>query len=101
MAEHAFNFALKNERRPFQIICMPSYGVEIIDGIPVYLKDGNILAFQHGSSLNSDAAGASVAAPIKLGTYDSTTKKATWYASDVMTEWLENFRATMTGRSRK
>jgi hypothetical protein len=80
---------------------MPSHGVEIIDGIPVYLKDGNLLAFQHGSSLNSDTAAVSVAAPIKLGTYDSTTKKATWSPSDAMTEWLDNFRATMTGRSRK
>uniref|UniRef100_A0A6C0ANC0 Uncharacterized protein n=1 Tax=viral metagenome TaxID=1070528 RepID=A0A6C0ANC0_9ZZZZ len=74
---------------------MPSHGVEIIDGIPVHLKDGNMLAFQHGSSLNSEIQ------PIKLGTYDSTTKKATWSPSDAMTQWLENFRATMTGRSRK
>ena len=75
---------------------MPSHGVEIIDGIPVHLKDGNMLAFQHGSSLNSDQAVA-----IKLGTYDAATKKATWLPSDQMTAWLENFRATMTGRSRK
>lgn len=80
---------------------MPSHGVEIIDGIPVHLKDGNMLAFQHGSSLNSDAAAASVATPIKLGTYDAATKKASWSPSDQMTAWLENFRATMTGRSRK
>jgi len=78
---------------------MPSHGVEIIDGIPVHLKDGNMLAFQHGSSLNSDAA--AVVAPIKLGTYDATTKKATWSPSDQMIAWLENFRTTMTGRSRK
>jgi hypothetical protein len=79
---------------------MPSHGVEIIDGIPVYLKDGNMLAFQHGSSLNSDQA-ATVVAPIKLGTYDSTTKKATWSPSDQMAQWLDTFRASMTGRSRK
>ena len=80
---------------------MPNHGVEIIDGIPVYLKDGNMLAFQHGSSLNSDGGATSVAAPIKLGTYDATTKKATWSAPHAMAEWLENFRATMAGRSRK
>jgi hypothetical protein len=74
---------------------MPSHGVDIIDGIPVYLKDGNMTAFQHGSSLNSEVS------PIKLGTYDSTTKKATWSASDAMTQWLDTFRASMTGRSRK
>jgi uncharacterized surface anchored protein len=78
---------------------MPSHGVEIIDGIPVYLKDGNMFAFQHASSLNSDAAPA--AAPIKLGTYNATEKKATWLVSDQMAQWLENFRATMTGRLRK
>lgn len=89
----------KNECGDLQIISMPTYGVDIIDGIPVYLKDGNMLAFQHGSSLNADSA--SVVAPIKLGTYDSTTKRATWSASDGMAQWLDTFRATMTGRSRK
>jgi hypothetical protein len=72
---------------------MPSHGVEIIDGIPVHLKDGNMLAFQHGS-INQ-------VPPIKLGTYDSATKRATWAVSDQMTQWLESFRETMTGRSRK
>ena len=89
----------KNECGLTADISMPSHGVEIIDGIPVHLKDGNMLAFQHGSSLNSDAA--AVATPIKLGTYDAGTKKALWSTSDQMTAWLENFRATMTGRSRK
>ena len=86
----------KNERGLAAEIGMPSHGVEIIDGIPVHLKDGNMLAFQHGSSLNSDQPAA-----IKLGTYDATTKKATWSPSDQMAQWLENFRATMTGRLRK
>lgn len=75
---------------------MPSHGIEIIDGIPVHLKDGNMFAFQHGSSLNSDQATS-----IKLGTYDTGTKKATWLPSDAMSQWLENFRTTITGRSRK
>jgi hypothetical protein len=90
--------ALKNECIHFKISSMPSHGVEIIDGIPVHLKDGNMLAFQHGSSLNADFASN---APIKLGTYDSTTKRATWSTSDAITQWLDTFRATMTGRSRK
>ena len=77
---------------------MPSHGIEIIDGIPVHLKDGNMLAFQHGSSLNSDAAAT---VPIKLGTYDATAKKATWAPSDAMGQWLDSFRATLAGRSRK
>lgn len=72
---------------------MPSHGVEIIDGIPVHLKDGSMLAFQHGS-INQGA-------PIKLGTYDAEAKRATWSASDAMAQWLDTFRATMTGRSRK
>jgi len=102
-AGRQFNFAVgltpKNECGILQIHGMPSHGVEIIDGIPVHLKDGSMFAFQHGSSLNSDAA--TVAAPIKLGTYDATAKKATWSPSDAMTQWLTAFRATMTGRSRK
>ena len=86
----------KNEHRSLQILGMPNHGVEIIDGVPVHLKDGNMLAFQHGGSLNSDQA-----ASIKLGTYDAATKKATWLPSDQVTQWLENFRMTITGRSRK
>jgi hypothetical protein len=86
----------KNEHESLQILGMPSHGVEIIDGIPVHLKDGNMFAFQHGGSLNSDQATS-----IKLGTYDTATKKATWLPSDAMGQWLENFRTTITGRSRK
>ena len=72
---------------------MPSHGVDIIDGVPVHLKDGTMFAFQHGS-INQ-------LPPIKLGTYDSMTKRAIWSVTGAMTEWLETFRSTMTGRSRK
>ena len=46
---------------------MPSHGVDIIDGIPVLLKDGLMYAFQPGQTLN-----------VKLGSYSATTKKAVW-----------------------
>jgi hypothetical protein len=48
---------------------MPSHGVDIIDGIPVYLKGAILYAFQHGTTL--------INSPIKLGTYDSDKKLTT------------------------
>ena len=48
---------------------MPSHGAEIIEGVPVLLKDGVMYAFQYGL-VNPPT--------IKLGTYVVTTKKATW-----------------------
>jgi len=72
---------------------MPSHGVEIIDGIPVQIKDGQMNAFQ-----------PSVGPPtkkIRLGTYDSTTKKAIWQETEEMKAWLDEYRASLTARSRK
>lgn len=70
---------------------MPNHGIEIIDGIPVHLKDGGMYAFQPGSSAAS--------AQIKLGTY--IDKKANWEITEPMTTWLNEYRANLTGRSRK
>ena len=70
---------------------MPSHGVDIIDGIPVILKDGNMYAFQPG-----------VTAPqIKLGTYIAATKKATWETSEAIASWLTSYRDSLMARSRK
>lgn len=77
------------------ILSMPNHGVEIIDGIPVHLKDGNMFAFQHGLPADKQLGS------INLGTYDSTTKKATWNPSDTMKQWLDVFQANLVGRSRK
>lgn len=67
---------------------MPSHGADIIDGIPVVLKDTIMYAFQ-------------VTPPIRLGTYNAGTKVATWESSDAITNWLALFRQSLTSRSRK
>lgn len=77
---------LKNETLTWPITSMPSHGVEIIDGIPVILKDGQMFAFQ-------------TQPPIKLGTY--IDKKATWIPTEEMSSWLTSYQASMVSRSRK
>ena len=71
---------------------MPNHGVELIDGIPVLLKENEIFAFQPGSSQSKK---------IKLGHYDATTKKATWDNTEDMKKWVEEFQAGLVPRSRK
>ena len=72
---------------------MPSHGVEIIDGIPVILKGSTMYAFQHGL-INPTAE------QIILGTYDATTKKATW--TDVSLDaWVAAYRGELVPQSRK
>jgi len=70
---------------------MPSHGVEIIEGIPVLLRDGGMYAFQHG-----------VANPpsIRLGSYNAATKKATWEAT-ALPQWLATYKTNLVARSRK
>ena len=70
---------------------MPNHGVEIIDGIPVHVKDGQLLAFQPGNPTKR----------IKLGQYDVTTKKATWQETDEMKSWLAEYQTSLVARSRK
>jgi hypothetical protein len=70
---------------------MPSHGVDIIDGIPVILKDGVMTAFQPGLTVP----------PIRLGTYDSATKAAKWEPVATLNPWLDTFRQSMVARSRK
>jgi hypothetical protein len=74
---------------------MPNHGIELIDGIPVTLKGSEMFAFQPGSSQ------APAAKRIKLGNYDTTTKKATWDNTDEMKKWVEDFQASLVPRSRK
>ena len=96
-----FNFAfckfsrLKNECRYIILSSMPNHGVDIIDGIPVHLKDGKMIAFQHGLPADKQLGS------INLGSYDAATKIATWTVSESMNEWLATFRASLIGRSRK
>ena len=75
---------------------MPSHGVEIIDGIPVYLKGANMFAFRPEQSA---AAIANAGPDLKLGTYDAATKKATW--TQPPDAWLNAFRESLAPRSRK
>jgi len=71
---------------------MPAHGVEIIDGIPVILKDGEMYAFQPG---------VTTVPAICLGTYSSVTKTATWAVTEPMTAWMSSYRETLVARSRK
>jgi len=71
---------------------MPSHGVEIIDGIPVVLKDNVMYAFQHQAPSPTQ---------IRLGSYNPLTKKATWDAPDALNAWVESYQASLGSRSRK
>jgi hypothetical protein len=75
---------------------MPSHGVEIIDGIPVYLKGANMFAFRPEQAT---AAIANAGQDLKLGTYDAATKRATWLQPPAT--WLTTFRESLAPRSRK
>ena len=75
---------------------MPNHGVELIDGIPVILKGTEMFAFQPGQH-----PAAPPSKRIKLGTYDSTTRRALWENTDEMKKWIEDFQAGLTPRSRK
>ena len=68
---------------------MPARGVDLIDGIPVILKGGSILAFKPEGGPE-----------MKLGSYDAAKKKGTWSSSDLDT-WLQSYRQTLAMRSRK
>ena len=87
---------VKNEWPKLSYEGMPSLhrGVDIVDGIPVYLKSGLIYAFQ------PEIPGAPKDA-ICLGKYNPETKKATWETSVATDSWLETFRASQIPRSRK
>jgi hypothetical protein len=72
---------------------MPSHGVEIIDGIPVILRNGEMIAFQPGL-LSKDMK-------IKLGIYNAETHTATWQNTEEVKKWLEEYQRGMVSRSRK
>ena len=71
---------------------MPSHGIEIIDGIPVTLKDGVMYAFQPGTQITL---------PIRLGTFSQDTKIATWEPSQNFAQWVTTHQSTLTPRQRK
>ena len=77
---------------------MPSHGVDIIDGIPVYLKGSTMYAFRPETGSTSSLA------DLPLGTYNADTKKATWLSvaeQPLMASWMQTFRESMAPRSRK
>lgn len=67
---------------------MPARGVDIIDGIPVILKGDAIFAFRPEGGPE-----------IRLGTYNSVTKKPTWN-NDGLDVWLKGTRDSLTARTR-
>jgi len=72
---------------------MPSRGVDIVEGIPVYLKEGIIYRFQSGIA---DGPGP------RIGTYDATTQKATWdHDTANAHSFLQTYRENLVPRSRK
>ena len=78
---------------------MPSHGVDIIDGIPVYLKGSTMYAFRPEL-----VAGHTQPAELPLGTYNADTKKATWIMpaeQPLMASWMQSFRESLVPRSRK
>lgn len=74
------------------MVSMPSHGVDIIDGIPVILKDGNMYAFQPEQKQ---------AVAICLGKYSAATKSATWELKDDAKAWLASYKGSLGSRSRK
>ena len=74
---------------------MPSHGVEIIEGIPVILRDGTMYSFHPGTTQGS------MMTSMKLGTYHEASKKAAWNSSESMDSWLSSYRESLTSRSRK
>ena len=75
---------------------MPSHGVDIIDGIPIILRDGSMYTFHPGSNVP-----AGIPAIMKLGTYSDTTKKTEWNSPESMNDWLVSYRSSLITRSRK
>jgi hypothetical protein len=67
---------------------MPARGVDIIEGIPVFLKGDIIFAFKPEGG-----------AEMRLGTYNSVSKKPTWN-NDGLDIWLKEFRGSLTPRTR-
>jgi hypothetical protein len=73
---------------------MPARGVDLIEGIPVYLKGNVMYAFRHEAPAGQPE--------LPLGTYSEDTKKAVWDMSRPgIDAWLQEFRANLGARSRK
>jgi hypothetical protein len=73
---------------------MPARGVEVIDGIPVYLKGNVIYAFRHEAVPGQP--------DLSLGIYTTETKKPIWNLNrPEVNMWLQEFRANLGTRSRK
>ena len=72
---------------------MPNHGIELIDGIPVTLKGSDMFAFQPSQPNASKK--------IKLGTFDASTKKATWQETEENRAWLLEYQTGLVPRSRK
>lgn len=73
---------------------MPARGVDLVDGIPVYLKGNVMYAFRHEQPAGQPE--------LPLGTYSEETKKGTWDLSrPEVDKWLQEFRANLGARPRK
>lgn len=81
---------------------MPSYDIEIIDGIPVVLRDGVMFAFIPPTGPPSATGAPTVpSSPVRLGTYDTKTKKATWEITPQALAWKNAYAAALAPRARQ
>lgn len=81
---------------------MPSYDIEMIDGIPVVLRDGVMFAFVPPTGPPSTGGAPNAPqTPIRLGTYDVKAKKATWEITPQVLAWKNAFAAAIASRARQ
>ena len=71
---------------------MPNYGIEIVEGIPVYMKDGILYAFQIENLVYKSS--------LKLGSVN-TKNKIDWCSKEDLAPWLETYRQSLTSKTRK
>lgn len=77
---------------------MPAHGVEIIQGIPVTLRNGVMYAYQPGVAVTATTP------LIQLGTHDAEAGVTTWLdpaATQQISKWKADYCASMSSRSRK
>jgi hypothetical protein len=71
---------------------MPNYGIEIVEGIPVFLKDGLLHAFQIENLAYKSA--------LKLGSVNANNK-IDWSSKEELESWLQTYRQSLTSKMRK
>lgn len=71
---------------------MPNYGIDIVEGIPVYMKDGLLHAFQIENLAYKSA--------LKLGSMNANNK-IDWSSKEELESWLQSYRQSLRPKMRK